>query len=525
MTPEQIKHYATLPEDARTIAARLLSSPLLFAQLFYKELTGRDFIVPQPIGRESHVKTIYRELLSAYNGETQNLAINVAPGCWKSTLLTLWIAWSLANYPDSNFIYASYSAELAASHTVKIRDIVQLALYRKYFGVEIDPKCCSGSHFKTLNGGEVFSGGTTGTITGFNAGLPILERFSGALIIDDAHKPDETANESIRNKVKDNFVETLSTRCRSGRVPKIVIGQILHEDDIFSSLREGYDGNNWKFVCLPSLDENDNPLNPVVHSSEMLKTMREKQPYVFWAQHMQKPSPAGGGLFKEEDFMLMEQEPDILATFITADTAETANTINDPSVFSLWGLYRIKYGETETGEWGLHWMACEQMWVEPIRLESEFMSFYMRAHTHKVKPRYAGIEEKSTGVTLISNLKKIPGLKVLTFKPTRSSGSKGDRFIDMQKYIGSKLISLPKYAKHTTMCVEHMKKINAAMTAKHDDICDTCYQAIKLALIDKLIQHIAMDDDRKQLNPLYSKMNKNYNAIQAAKNKRYGSPR
>ncbi len=72
--------------------------------------------------------------------------------------------------------------------------------------------------------------------------LPGLERFSGAVIIDDAHKPDEVHSDTIRQSVIDNYRETIQQRCRGINVPIIFIGQRLHEDDLAAYLINAKDG-------------------------------------------------------------------------------------------------------------------------------------------------------------------------------------------------------------------------------------------------------------------------------------------
>jgi predicted phage terminase large subunit-like protein len=119
---------------------------------------------------------------------------------------------------------------------------------------------------------------------------------------------------------------------------------------------------------------------------------------------------------------------------------------------------------------------------------------------HPVKPQFAIIEKKSTGVTLISVLKKAQGIKVIAMERTAASGSKTQRFIDMQQYIASKQVSLPLLAKHTKMCLDHMTNITANNTHKFDDIADTCYDAVKAAFIDKIIvQQVKTQTDYNQV--------------------------
>jgi predicted phage terminase large subunit-like protein len=97
----------------------------------------------------------------------------------------------------------------------------------------------------------------------------------------------------------------------------------------------------------------------------------------------------------------------------------------------------------------------------------------------------AYIEKKSTGVTLVSVLKGMRGLKIREIERTRKSGSKAQRFIDSQPYIAARQVSLPANGIHTEMCVNHMKKITNNDSHAHDDIADTAADAIRIALIDK----------------------------------------
>jgi predicted phage terminase large subunit-like protein len=139
---------------------------------------------------------------------------------------------------------------------------------------------------------------------------------------------------------------------------------------------------------------------------------------------------------------------------------------------------------------GIHWMACRELRVEPKHLEREFLDFWQDCARHEQPPLTAFIEKKSTGVTLISILKGMRGLKVREIERTRKSGSKSQRFIDIQPYVASKQVSLPAHASHTEMCINHMKKITNNDSHAHDDIADTCSDAVRIALIDKMLYSI-----------------------------------
>jgi predicted phage terminase large subunit-like protein len=482
--------FESTDEQRLELRAKLLGSYLEFARFFFEIYTKKEFIVSQPTSRESHHITIARALTQAFRLELPHhrLIINVPPGHGKSVMVSLWVAWAMAHYPDSNFLYTSYSADLAAKHTAFIKSIMTLSEYGYLFDVYLRTDSRSKERFSTLQGGTICAFGTDGSITGQDAGLPGQDRFTGAIIMDDPHKPNDIHSDLVRNKVKDNYDETISQRQRDPKVPIIFIGQRLHEDDLAAFLLNGNDIYPWSKVILKSLDDAGNALYPEVVPREKLLLWQQKKKYVFSSQHQQDPIPSGDALFNPADFVILDEEPNLKFTFITADTAETSKTFNDSTVFSFWGMYNIEHAGQETENIALHWIDCVELKIEPRLLEEAFFRFWQNCMTHPTPPQVAAIEKKSTGTTLVSVLKeKARGLTVREIERTRASGSKSDRFIDMQYYISSGMVSLTKGAHHIDQCLTHMSRITPNDTHAHDDIADTLYDAIKLALIDRTL--------------------------------------
>ena len=498
------------------IRKSVAGSLLEFTQVFYKLRTGRKFELSQPIGRESHYISIIKVLESVFRGDTKRLIINVPPRYGKTELLIHYIAWSMAHYPDSNFLYISYSHTLAKTQTQTIRDIIKLPHYKKLFEVEVKEDTSAKDDFHLNRGGSVWAAGAGGTITGKGGGIKECPRYGGCIVIDDIHKPDEVSSDTIREGINNWYYSTMQSRLNAPHTPIIFIGQRLHEHDLAAML---IDSGEWDTLIIPAIDGAGNALHPQMHDIKMLKKMQEESPYNFAAQYQQDPQPSGGGIFKSDWFIGLEYEPAILETFITADTAETNKDYNDPTVFSFWGLYRIIQDEIDTGLFGLHWLDCEQLHIEPKDLRNEFMAFYRQCMSHKVKPKIAGIEKKSTGVTLASTLKELQGLQIIDIDRTRASGSKTDRYLEIQTYASTKRITLPLYGKHTSMCIEHCKKITANNTHRHDDICDTMYDAVKLALIDEVIVRRI---PKTQSNNVARIVTSKFNRIQQIKDGLYG---
>ena len=484
--PEEISELNQLRFD-------LLSNFFLFHCTMFKKKTGRDFLISKPDGNESHFITVCRELTSVFMLDFERLMINLPPGWAKSELCKSFIAWCFAHYPDCKFLYISHSFDLASIHTASIRATMNMPIYRKLFGVEIRRDSSAKDFFMTTQGGAVAAFGSQGGITGHDAGLPGLPRFSGAVVIDDIHKPEEIHSDTIRERVKKNYFETIERRLRAPNVPIILIGQALHEDDLRAHLLAGADGRKWRTVIIKALDDAGNARYPEVNPKKDLLLMREKQPYVFASQYQQDPMPAGGGLFQESWFPLLDETPQIMATFITGDSAETKEQYNDATVFSFWGLYKLTFNHSDIDNmYGLHWIDCVEQRIEPHELEDAFMDFWTGCMRYKVKPKFAAIEKKSTGVTLLSVLGKVQGLRMLNIERSGTINSKTNRFIEMQHYIASHQVSLPAQGKHTKMCIDHMKKITANNTHRWDDIADTCYDAVKMALIDNILVNAEM---------------------------------
>lgn len=488
--------------EKEILAAEMKGSLLLFCQYFYPLLYGREFILPQPVGRESHVITICRALTKAFRLEitTNRLLISVPPGHGKSTMLLMWVAWAMAQYPDSKFLYISYSISLAAKHTETIRRIIQLPHYKYLFDVEIRHDARGKEFFQTTHGGAVAAFGSMGSIVGTDGGLPGLDRFSGAVILDDMLKVDEAHSETIRNSVILNYRETIQQRARGINVPFISIGQRVHEADLSAYLLSGADGYMWEHVKLQSIDEAGNALYPEAFPLEMLRIKEEMDPYVHAAQYQQEPVPAGGSLFKPEWFVLLDEEPEMLLTFITADTAETSKNYNDATVFCFWGIYGMQTMGRKTGELGLHWLDCLETRVEPKDLKDTFLDFYADCTTHATPPLIAAIEKKSTGVTLVSVLQEIRGISIRAIERNRSSGSKTQRFLETQPHVAAKKVSFTTGARHASICIEHMLKITANDSHRHDDIADNLADAIRLTFIEKSLYSVnKKDDNRKEI--------------------------
>lgn len=463
---------------------KLLGSFTEFARYFYKVRTGRKFELSEPTSRESHYRTIAKAFRRVLKHETRRLLINIPPRYGKTEMTILFIAWCLARYPDSNFIYVSYSKTLATKQTATIRQIIAHPEFQRLFNVHLSDDTSAKDNFETTAGGSVYAAGAEGAITGRGAGIANCDRFGGAIIIDDIIKPSDAASDIIRESRNDWFKNTLMSRLNHPDTPIIFIGQRVHEDDLAARLIDGWDGEQWETIILPALDKNNHALLPRLHDETKLKEMEKYSPYEFSAQYQQSPQPAGGGIFKYDMFRQTEDTPEnITHTFFTVDSAETDKTYNDATVFSLWGYYDVEQAGVSTRVGAIHSLAGWEIRVEPKDLKDQFLAFWAESMRFNPQPNIVFIETKSTGVTLASVLRGTIGLTVVDIK--RNQESKIARFLKAQPFVSAGLVSINKDASHKDLFLNHMIKITANNSHRFDDIADTMADAVEIALIEK----------------------------------------
>lgn len=257
-----------------------------------------------------HHEAICDALTRVFNGECKRLIINVPPRYSKTEIAVInFIAWTLGQYPDAEFIHTSYSSRLAANNTWQVRELVQSAEYQPIFpSVQLRADSKARDEWRTTAGGVVYATGSGGTITGYGAGKHRKD-FGGCIIIDDPHKADEATSDTIRNGVIEWFQNTLESRKNSPDTPIILIMQRLHESDLAGWLLDGNNGEEWEHVCLSAIQDDGSALWPDKHSINDLRRMEQASPYVFAGQYRQRPAPPEGGIIKPDNISIVQAIP------------------------------------------------------------------------------------------------------------------------------------------------------------------------------------------------------------------------
>lgn len=442
---------------------------LSFSKYMFKARKGFDFV------ENWHHKKICEALERVFIGQIKRLIINIPPRYSKTELAVVnFMSWALGNYPDCEFIHASYSKRLAANNTFMARSIVMDEAYSDVFGnIGIRHDSKAKDEWRTDSGGCVYAAGTDGTITGYGAGK-LRPGFGGAIIIDDPHKAGEANSERMRQNVIDWFGTTIESRTNSPDTPVIVIMQRLHEEDLAGWLSAGGNGEEWEVLNIPAVNDNDEALWPFKHTREKLAQMEASNPFVFAGQYMQRPSPKGGGMFKDEWWRTYDHTAHIPFEWraIFGDTAQKTGQQNDYTTFQCWGYF----------EGRAYLIDQFHKKVEAPELLSNAEAFWAKHvdPTNRGYLRAFYIEDKVSGTGLIQQLVR----KGVPVEPvSRSSGAlKGDKISranDVLTYFKTGLVVIPEAA---PWVLDYRTEFGMFPNGAHDDQIDPSVDAVMTML-------------------------------------------
>ncbi len=399
MTEEEAK-------ELKVASVKCNKSLLFHTRFFYKNMYGRKFVV------NSHHEIITDALDLVLRGIIVKIIINIAPRYSKTEIAVKnFISAGLALNASSKYIHLSYSDDLALDNSEGIKSIISSEQYRlMYPKVVIKKGSDSKKKWYTDTGGGVYATSTAGQVTGFGAGQVEQEddledemfaeydpaNFGGALVIDDAIKPEDAYSETKREKINHRFETTIRNRVNSRKTPMVVMGQRTHPNDISGYLMatDGFttnldeaiaDKTKWYVISLPALIDMGQPteraLWPFKHTVAELKKMREADSQVFDTQYQQDPQPLEGLMYSEfrtyHQIPIVEGEKVLIKSY--ADTADKGKDF----------LFQCVYHETPSAMYVL-----DILYTNLAMKDTEPMSAMQLA---KYKPNIARFESNNGG--------------------------------------------------------------------------------------------------------------------------------
>jgi len=446
-----------LTNEEKVLKVKCDNSLLFFTRYIYKENHRRNFIVAP------HLVKITKALEDVVNGKTKRLVINIPPRYGKTELaVKCFIAWALAKNPSSKFIHLSYSDDLALDNSSQTKEYIESESFQKFYPMELKKDAQGKKKWFNKDGGGVYATASGGAITGFGAGVAESKMFSGAIIIDDPLKPDDASSEVKRNSVNERYNSTIRSRVNDRDTPIIVIMQRLHEDDLSGFLLNGGSGEEWTHLCLPALDENNNPLWEDKHSFNELEQIRQANRYNFSGQYMQQPSPEEGGEWRKEWFSIVDKSEVPLHSLkweLIIDGAYTKNTANDPSGFQIGAKWNNNYVI----------LSSIDKYLEMPEL-LKFIPNFISASGVNVSMTL--VEPKASGKSIKQMIYNETKLNIAEIKSNFVNQSKIENARACSPYIESGRVLLVKGAWNESF----LHQVGMFPNAKHDEHIDlTCY--------------------------------------------------
>lgn len=267
----------------------------------------------QPFLDNWHIGAISEHLMAVTRGEIRNLVINMPPRCMKSLCVAVfWPVWEWLNDPTKRWLFASYAQNLSFRDSRKCRQIIESEWFRMRYG-----------HIFHLTSDQNQKGMFENNHRGYRFATSIEAQVTGQggdrVIVDDPHNARHAGSDLKREAVLEWWDQAMSTRLNNPKTgAKVIVMQRLHAKDLSGHVLER---GGYEHLILPmeyevgekkiitSIGWSD-PRNEVgellwperITPVEVEGFKREMGTYGYVGQMQQRPTPQGGGLFRNDWF-------------------------------------------------------------------------------------------------------------------------------------------------------------------------------------------------------------------------------
>jgi len=472
-----------------------------FVKHAWVHLEGREYIDGW------HCQAISEHLQAMQQMEIRDLLINLPPRVGKSLIVgALFPAWCWTVEPELRFLYTSYAQHLSVRDAVACRRLITSSWYENLWGFkftlmgDVNNKL----RFDNSRHGYRLASSVGGTITGQGGDI---------ICCDDPNSITDVHSEVIRTSVNDWWDYVMSTRfCNAATGRRLLVQQRCHANDLSGHIL-AKDDPSWIVLCLPMSFEKSRravtvPLpmsggkvwmDPRKNEGDLLwpeginevavekiKKNFNYDSYVIASQLQQRPSPAEGGILKEEWFKPWKQKdlPDFQYILQSWDTALTSNKMSCYSACTTWGVFKDKGGINNIMLLSLFREKIEypDLRKAATRLAYNYEDVYFDDPIdgpRHLPPDLILIEAKVSGYSLLADLMRA-NLSVMAFNPGKY-GDKIGRCRIVSHLMENGLVWLPTvHPKHEYYTEDSQMFLEAAITfpnTESNDIIDSMSQA------------------------------------------------
>lgn len=258
-----------------------------------------------------HVNNLISVLQRVADGELKRLMVFMPPRHSKSESVSrLFTAYYLYLYPDRWVGLNSYADALASTLSRNARENYKAA------GGSLNPSAEAVHHWETVEGGGMWAAGVGGPITGKGFHLGIID--------DPVKNSEDASSETIREKQKDWYKSTFSTR-EEPEAAIVLVQTRWNEDDLSGwllseeSADEDEAPERWHIISMEAIKEHQpakfpasctvepddrqpgEALCPERYDINKLLRRKKRLGAYFWSSlYQQTPSPDEGEIFKRQ---------------------------------------------------------------------------------------------------------------------------------------------------------------------------------------------------------------------------------
>lgn len=390
-----------------------------------------------------HHRLLIEQLHNINAGKLDRLMVFWPPGHAKSKYSSEYgPAWWIGKNKKKTIIHASYGQDFAERFGRKIRNIVRSAEYELVFGVTLAADTRAAGEWETVTGGEYKAAGVGSGITGRRADLGLID--------DPVKSRKEADSPTYRQNAWDWYLADFRTRLKPGGAI-VIIQTRWHEDDLSGRIlpkdydgRSGWvtarDGERWMVLNFPAICERLDDLTgrqigdalwPGYITQAMLLQLKRTQGSRNWdSLYQQRPRPTDGGIFKEawtrNRFGAIPAAANVCVH--SWDTAQKPGELNDPSALSVWDFGR-----------GAPGYYLREVWKDQVDYPT--LKRKVLAYAARDNPAAILIEDKSSGQSLIQDLREATSLPVIAIEPL---GDKTFRANEVSAMVEAGLLHLPE---------------------------------------------------------------------------------
>lgn len=432
-----------------------------------------------------HIKLLADYFQALHEGKLfkHNLIINIPPRFGKSRVASLFPCWVWTSSQSKKFIFASYGKDLAEDSSKLARKVITSDWYQSMWNISVNFGENRQDFIANQHNGFIYSVGTGGAVTG---------KGGDYLIADDILKANDSSSDAERIKVNEWYEDTFSNRFNNIKtVKKIVIGQRLNNLDITGYLLDKQK-NQWETVILPleyegkrydsSIGLNDprtaigESLWPSRFGEKEIAELKDSMSELGAAcQLQQRPTAKLGGYFKRDWFANRVENSDVIARYISIDSASVDSKTADYSaivVTEITSEYKIFIRDVIRGKW---------QFPELIDVVTKTIKQY------KWKLWGVIIENKSSGIQLIQTLTQSSEDWIAALiTPYTPKESKEQRAVTPSFICEKGYVIFPPHTEQYPFLVEFEKEFFDFPNNAHDDMVDA-FDMVCLYLAPQII--------------------------------------